>query len=324
MDVDWDLHAVVRGYAAVETTSTGGSATGYFKSDLCPQFCFSSFGGQEETFQGHALSSSNEIQARSSWEDLHELYKSFFPKSQPLSPQSAPLSSFSSVGLSKEQQPQPKQSHACSVTSVITSVSNNSANANSHNSRSKRRNNQLKKVCLVPAEGLSSDMWAWRKYGQKPIKGSPYPRGYYRCSTSKVCLARKQVGRSRSDQSMFIVTYTGKHNHPAPMHRSSLAGSTRQKPLNAEAVTADDSIKVSSAKSVSSLSLTASMEEELVVQSNTKVEIREDLVEDDFGLSDTTVSDDFFEGLDELAEMITGNCFSDHLEPSVDLATGGI
>ncbi|MQL95997.1 hypothetical protein Taro_028669 [Colocasia esculenta] len=98
------------------------------------------------------------------------------------------------------------------------------------NPRSKRRKNQQKRVvCQVPADGLSSDMWAWRKYGQKPIKGSPYPRGYYRCSSSKGCLARKQVERSRADPAMFVITYTGEHNHPVPTHRNSLAGSTRQK-----------------------------------------------------------------------------------------------
>nr|ACG45221.1 WRKY39v2 - superfamily of TFs having WRKY and zinc finger domains [Zea mays] len=96
--------------------------------------------------------------------------------------------------------------------------------------RSKRRKNQVKKVvCHVPADGSSSDMWAWRKYGQKPIKGSPYPRGYYRCSSSKGCAARKQVERSRADPNTFILTYTGEHNHAAPTHRNSLAGTTRNK-----------------------------------------------------------------------------------------------
>lgn len=60
------------------------------------------------------------------------------------------------------------------------------------------------------------DSWAWRKYGQKPIKGSPYPRGYYRCSSSKGCPARKQVERNRTDPTMFVVTYSSDHNHPWP------------------------------------------------------------------------------------------------------------
>ncbi|KAK9665891.1 hypothetical protein RND81_14G143600 [Saponaria officinalis] len=61
-----------------------------------------------------------------------------------------------------------------------------------------------------------SDAWAWRKYGQKPIKGSPYPRGYYRCSSSKGCPARKQVERSRVDPTMLLITYANEHNHPLP------------------------------------------------------------------------------------------------------------
>jgi len=61
------------------------------------------------------------------------------------------------------------------------------------------------------------DSWAWRKYGQKPIKGSPYPRGYYRCSSSKGCPARKQVERSRTDPTVLLVTYSYDHNHPWPV-----------------------------------------------------------------------------------------------------------
>ncbi|XP_006662643.1 probable WRKY transcription factor 35 [Oryza brachyantha] len=100
----------------------------------------------------------------------------------------------------------------------------------------KRRKSQTKKVVCIPAasgragtsgEVVPSDLWAWRKYGQKPIKGSPYPRGYYRCSSSKGCSARKQVERSRADPSMLVVTYTSDHNHPWPTHRNALAGSTR-------------------------------------------------------------------------------------------------
>lgn len=73
-----------------------------------------------------------------------------------------------------------------------------------------------------------SDSWTWRKYGQKPIKGSPYPRGYYRCSSSKGCPARKQVERSRADPTLLIVTYTSEHNHPWPMPRNGSHHGSRQ------------------------------------------------------------------------------------------------
>ncbi|CAD6242858.1 unnamed protein product [Miscanthus lutarioriparius] len=107
-----------------------------------------------------------------------------------------------------------------------------------HGGGIKRRKNQARKVVCIPAPAASaggrttgevvpSDLWAWRKYGQKPIKGSPYPRGYYRCSSSKGCPARKQVERSRTDPSLLVITYNSEHNHPWPTQRSALAGSTR-------------------------------------------------------------------------------------------------
>ncbi|KAL0292552.1 UNVERIFIED_CONTAM: putative WRKY transcription factor 14 [Sesamum calycinum] len=88
-------------------------------------------------------------------------------------------------------------------------------------------NSELAFISAASGEVVPSDLWAWRKYGQKPIKGSPYPRGYYRCSSSKGCSARKQVERSRTDPNMLVITYTSEHNHPWPTQRNALAGSTR-------------------------------------------------------------------------------------------------
>ncbi|KAK9084343.1 hypothetical protein Scep_030814 [Stephania cephalantha] len=78
------------------------------------------------------------------------------------------------------------------------------------------------------SEGPPSDFWSWRKYGQKPIKGSPYPRGYYKCSTSKGCSAKKQVERCRTDASILIITYTSNHNHPGPDISTTMCCSTNE------------------------------------------------------------------------------------------------
>ncbi|XP_031265398.1 probable WRKY transcription factor 15 [Pistacia vera] len=83
---------------------------------------------------------------------------------------------------------------------------------------SKKRKLRLKRVVRVPAVSLKlsdipPDDYSWRKYGQKPIKGSPHPRGYYKCSSVRGCPARKHVERAVDDPSMLVVTYEGEHNH---------------------------------------------------------------------------------------------------------------
>ncbi|KAG6407100.1 hypothetical protein SASPL_130082 [Salvia splendens] len=58
---------------------------------------------------------------------------------------------------------------------------------------------------------------------ESPVSGdeeayapSPKKRGYYKCSSSKGCPARKQVERSRLDPTTLLITYSCNHNHPLP------------------------------------------------------------------------------------------------------------
>ncbi|KAJ7955862.1 WRKY transcription factor [Quillaja saponaria] len=83
----------------------------------------------------------------------------------------------------------------------------------------KRRKSRVKRTIRVAAispkiADIPPDEYSWRKYGQKPIKGSPYPRGYYKCSTVRGCPARKHVERAQDDPKMLVVTYEGEHRHP--------------------------------------------------------------------------------------------------------------
>ncbi|GKA87214.1 probable WRKY transcription factor 57 [Tanacetum coccineum] len=56
------------------------------------------------------------------------------------------------------------------------------------------------------------DGYRWRKYGQKAVKNSPFPRSYYRCTNSK-CTVKKRVERSSADPTTVITTYEGQHCH---------------------------------------------------------------------------------------------------------------
>ncbi|CAN0923582.1 Probable WRKY transcription factor 4 [Linum grandiflorum] len=60
----------------------------------------------------------------------------------------------------------------------------------------------------------ADDGYNWRKYGQKQVKGSEFPRSYYKCTHPK-CPVKKKVERSLDGQVTEII-YKGQHNHQPP------------------------------------------------------------------------------------------------------------
>ncbi|KAH9328928.1 hypothetical protein KI387_001036, partial [Taxus chinensis] len=80
-------------------------------------------------------------------------------------------------------------------------------------------------VPLAVAEKPSEDGYNWRKYGQKHVKGSEYPRSYYKC-THPNCQMKKKLERSHDGQITEII-YKGVHDHPKPQpSRRSAVGVT--------------------------------------------------------------------------------------------------
>ncbi|CAN1192299.1 Ras-related protein RABA4d [Linum perenne] len=69
----------------------------------------------------------------------------------------------------------------------------------------------------VISQGLVDDGYQWRKYGEKDILGSTYPRSYYRCTLKyeEGCSATKQVERDSENPDNVITSYLGVHNHDA-------------------------------------------------------------------------------------------------------------
>jgi len=56
------------------------------------------------------------------------------------------------------------------------------------------------------------DGFNWRKYGQKQVKGSEFPRSYYKC-TYPNCPVKKKVERSIDDDHVVSIIYKGQHSH---------------------------------------------------------------------------------------------------------------
>nr|XP_027063771.1 probable WRKY transcription factor 20 [Coffea arabica] len=100
----------------------------------------------------------------------------------------------------------------CATTAVDSDVLNQKNHPNISNQVS---NSDSKDTTSSVANDRSSDDgYNWRKYGQKLVKGSEFPRSYYKC-TYPNCEVKKIFERSPEGQITEIV-YKGSHDHPKP------------------------------------------------------------------------------------------------------------
>ncbi|KAE9600861.1 hypothetical protein Lal_00011201 [Lupinus albus] len=84
---------------------------------------------------------------------------------------------------------------------------------NKKKKKGEKKENEPRFVFMTKSEvDYLEDGYRWRKYGQKAVKNSPYPRSYYRCTTQK-CKVKKRVERSFQDPTTVLTTYEGQHNH---------------------------------------------------------------------------------------------------------------
>ncbi|GAV67789.1 WRKY domain-containing protein [Cephalotus follicularis] len=98
----------------------------------------------------------------------------------------------------------------------------------------RRKDGEERRTVQVPAPQIGNtdippeDGYTWRKYGQKEILGSKFPRSYYRCTHQKLyqCPAKKQVQRLDDNPFTFEVLYRGQHS----CHMSSTAPSVPPPP----------------------------------------------------------------------------------------------
>ncbi|KAL6843265.1 hypothetical protein ACP4OV_026978 [Aristida adscensionis] len=133
-----------------------------------------------------------------------------------------------SLAVSSGKPPLAKRKQPCTAApAAAAAAAHTEHSGRCHCSKKKRRHPRAPtRTVRVPAAAAAAgsraagaeipgDEFSWRKYGQKPIKGSPFPRGYYRCSAVKGCPARKHVERDAADPATLIVTYEGDHRHDA-------------------------------------------------------------------------------------------------------------
>ncbi|XP_008792248.2 WRKY DNA-binding transcription factor 70-like [Phoenix dactylifera] len=120
--------------------------------------------------------------------------------------------------------------------------------------QSSRRSGYRRRAHLYSCTRILSktmdDDHTWRKYGQKDIFNSKYPRSYFRCTHKydQQCQATRQVQQSEADPSMYVITYMGEHTCRDPTISPHLLPPSHRRPSSiisfGSETTADDQKEV--------------------------------------------------------------------------------
>ncbi|KAK4421101.1 WRKY transcription factor 28 [Sesamum alatum] len=142
----------------------------------------------------------------------------------PATPNSS-ISSASTEAAAGDQEDSNKGKKESQVKDTAEDVGEDSASKGKAKKKGEKKERQPRFAFMTKSEvDHLEDGYRWRKYGQKAVKNSPYPRSYYRCTTQK-CPVKKRVERSFQDPSVVITTYEGQHNHHVPATlRGNVAG----------------------------------------------------------------------------------------------------
>ncbi|WOL01699.1 hypothetical protein Cni_G10416 [Canna indica] len=101
-----------------------------------------------------------------------------------------------------------------SIQNVVQDIPTLKPNSTTFDSADDYHSDQRSQAQAIVVDKPAGDGYNWRKYGQKMVKGSEYPRSYYKCSHPN-CPVRKKIEHSIDGQITEII-YKGQHNHQRP------------------------------------------------------------------------------------------------------------
>ncbi|RZR90939.1 hypothetical protein BHM03_00018950 [Ensete ventricosum] len=127
--------------------------------------------------------------------------------------------------LSQAEYPSEFVTTAPSSQQLIQEIPTRKRNNTIFESAEGSHSDQISQPTAIVVGKPADDGYNWRKYGQKMVRCSEYPRSYYKCSHPN-CPVKKKVEHSADGQITEII-YKGQHNHqrPTPNKRFKEGGS---------------------------------------------------------------------------------------------------